>query len=258
MNALLAVDILTLFPEMFDGAFAYGVIGRAVKNGIVQINTHDIRKQSNDRHRTVDDYAFGGGPGMVMKPEPLAKSIEQVQTDNSHVVLLSPQGQLLDQTSISRLSNCGQLILICGRYEGVDERISQKYVDEEISIGDYVVTGGEIPAMVITDAVVRLVPGVVGKEESLLAESHSSGLLEHPHYTRPRRFADLEVPEILVSGNHAAVAKWRRRESLRRTLLRRPDLLHKEILDRDELTWLLAEEPNAAHQFLAKRDARTH
>ena len=243
---------------MFDRIFADGVIGRAVKNGIIKINIHDIRKQSNDRHRTVDDYAFGGGPGMIMKPEPLAKSIEQVKTDSSRVVLLSPQGQLLDQTSVSRLSNCGQLILICGRYEGVDERISQKYVNEEISVGDYVVTGGEIPAMVVTDAVVRLVPGVVGKQESLLDESHSSGLLEHPHYTRPRRFANLEVPEILISGNHAAVAKWRRQESLRRTLLRRPDLLHKEILDNDERNWLLQEEPTAARQFLTKEDNQKH
>ena len=250
MSARLRIDILTLFPDMFTGVFDHGVIGRARTSGIVEMGIYDIRDHAHDRHRTVDDYAFGGGPGMVMKPEPLAEAIEAVRHIGSHVVLLSPQGHPLNQASAARLAGLERLVLVCGRYEGVDERVREAYVDEELSIGDYVVTGGELPAMVVAEAVARLVPGVVGKEESLRSESHATGLLEHPHYTRPRMFADIEVPAILMSGNHGEVDKWRRRESLRRTLLRRPDLLVNQTLDDEERSWLLREEPAAAREFL--------
>jgi len=246
----LQIDILTLFPDMFAGVFDLGVVGRARETGIVEIGTRDIREFTHDRHRTADDYAFGGGPGMVMKPEPIAEAIESVRRDKSRIVLMSPQGALLDHAAAARLANQPHLVLLCGRYEGVDERVRQQFVDEEISIGDYVLTGGEIPAMVVTDAVVRLVPGVVGKADSVSAESHVAGLLEHPHYTRPRVFAGLPVPEVLTSGDHAAIERWRRRESLRRTLLRRPDLLRRQHLSPEEQAWLLAEEPDAAAQFL--------
>ncbi len=249
MSARLRVDILTLFPEMFASVFDHGVIGRARERGIVEVGIHDIRDYAHDRHRTVDDHAFGGGPGMVMKPEPLAEAINVVRQAASRVILMSPQGRLLNQAVAARLARLPRLVLVCGRYEGVDERVREVYVDEEISIGDYVVTGGELPAAVLTEAVARLVPGVVGKQESLVSESHACGLLEHPHYTRPRVFANIEVPEVLMSGNHREVDKWRRRESLRRTLLRRPDLLREEVLDDGERRWLMHAEPAAAREF---------
>jgi tRNA (guanine37-N1)-methyltransferase len=254
VSASLRIDILTLFPDMFANVFDHGVIGRALVNGIVELGFHDIRDHAHDRHRTVDDSTFGGGPGMVMKPEPLAEAITAVRKSDSHVVLMSPQGPLFDHAAASRLARLPRLVLVCGRYEGVDERVREAYVDEELSIGDYVLTGGELAAMVVTEAVTRLVPGVVGKGESLVSESHAAGLLEHPHYTRPRVFADIEVPEILLSGNHGAVEKWRRLESLRRTLLRRPDLLSAEPLAEDERSWLLREEPAAAKLF--RKDER--
>ena len=250
MGTALRIDILTLFPDMFASVFDHGVIGRALEKGIVELEIHNIRDRARDRHRTVDDYAFGGGPGMVLKPEPLAEAITEVRRAGARIVLMSPQGRLFDHAAALRLSRLPGLVLVCGRYEGVDERIREAYVDEEISIGDYVVTGGELPAMVVTEAVARLVPGVVGKEGSLVAESHATGLLEHPHYTRPRVFEDIEVPEILLSGNHGEVEKWRRRESLRRTLLRRPDLLRDVKLAEEERSWLLSEEPAAARKFL--------
>ncbi len=249
MSAGMRIDILTLFPEMFANVFDHGVMGRARERGIVDLGFHDIRDHAHDRHRTVDDYAFGGGPGMVMKPEPLADAITAVRESDSRVVLMSPQGPLFDHEAASRLARLPRLVLVCGRYEGVDERVRKAYVDEELSIGDYVMTGGELAAMVVTEAVARLVPRVVGKEESLVSESHAGGLLEHPHYTRPRVFADIAVPKILLSGNHGEVEKWRRLESLRRTLLRRPDLLRTEILDEGERSWLLREEPTAAKLF---------
>jgi tRNA (guanine37-N1)-methyltransferase len=249
LAARLQIDILTLFPDMFAEVFDLGVLGRAREAGIVEIGTHDIREFTHDRHRTADDYAFGGGPGMVMKPEPIADAIESVRRAVSRIVLLSPQGAPFDHAAAARLANQTHLVLLCGRYEGVDERVRQRLVDEEISIGDYVLTGGEIPAMVITDAVVRLVPGVVGKAESVSAESHVAGLLEHPHFTRPRDFAGMSVPEVLISGDHAAIEGWRRRESLRRTLLRRPDLLRQQHLSPEERAWLEAEEPGPAAAF---------
>lgn len=250
MATQLHIDLLTLFPTMFAGVFDQGVIGRAREAGIVEIELHDIREHSHDRHRTVDDYAFGGGPGMVMKPEPLAEAIESVRRAGSRVILMSPQGQLFDHAAAARLAESPHLILLCGRYEGIDERIREAYVDQELSVGDYVVTGGELPAMLVADAVVRLVPGVIGKAGSIHADSHVAGLLEHPHYTRPRVFQDRAVPEVLTSGDHAEIAGWRRRESLRRTLLRRPDLLRKQHLTAAEQDWLLIEEPAAAAAFV--------
>jgi tRNA (guanine37-N1)-methyltransferase len=249
LAARLQIDILSLFPEMFADVFDLGVVGRAREAGIVEIGTHDIRKFTHDRHRTADDYAFGGGPGMVMKPGPIAEAIESVRRAESRTILLSPQGAPFDHAAAVRLADRSHLVLLCGRYEGVDERVRERFVDEEISIGDYVLTGGEIPAMVVTDAVVRLVPGVVGKAESVSAESHVAGLLEHPHFTRPRDFSGLSVPEVLISGDHAAIERWRRRESLRRTLLRRPDLLRQQRLSLEEQAWLRAEEPDAAAAF---------
>jgi len=236
---------------MFSGPFEYSIIKRAVEQGLVNINIHNIRDYTHDRHHTTDDYAYGGGAGMIMKPEPIFEAVETVMsqvTDLAEkkysIILMTPQGRLFTQAVAAELSKYDWLLLICGRYEGVDERVREHLVTDEISIGDYVLTGGELPAMVITDAVVRLIPGVLGSGESLLYESHSSGLLEYPQYTRPEVFRGWEVPEILRSGNHAAIARWRREQSILRTARRRPDLLAKANLTEEErrrLTELLGE-----------------
>ena len=231
--------VLTIFPGMFDGPFEESIIGRARKKGLIVISIYDIRESAADRHRKVDDYTFGGGPGMVMKPEPLFKAVEAVRTsasltDGAPIVLLSPQGRPLTQSVAEELAQHHDLVLICGRYEGVDERVRQHLATDEISIGDYVVSGGELAAMVVIDAVSRLVPGVVGSIESTADDSFSSGLLEHPQYTRPAEFRGWAVPEVLLSGNHAEIALWRRRQSLRRTLLRRPDLLESAPLSEED------------------------
>jgi len=236
---------------MFSGPFEYSIIKRAVEQGLVNINIHNIRDYTHDRHHTTDDYAYGGGAGMIMKPEPIFEAVETVMsqvTDLAEkkysIILMTPQGRFFTQAVAAELSKYDWLLLICGRYEGVDERVREHLVTDEISIGDYVLTGGELPAMVITDAVVRLIPGVLGSGESLLYESHSSGLLEYPQYTRPEVFRGWEVPEILRSGNHAAIARWRREQSILRTARRRPDLLAKANLTEEErrrLTELLGE-----------------
>jgi len=238
------VDILTVFPEMVSGAIGHSILKRAQESGLVEIVVHDIRDFAHDRHRSTDDEPFGGGPGMVMKLAPLFEAVEHVrglavsEGESPLVVLTSPQGRKLDQAYARRLAELPWLVIICGHYEGVDERVRERLVDEELSIGDYVLTGGELPALVILDTVARLVPGVLGGEESAAQDSFSDGLLEHPHYTRPAEFRGWSAPEVLLSGHHAEIAKWRRRESLKRTFLRRPDLLETASLTEEDKTEL--------------------
>jgi tRNA (guanine37-N1)-methyltransferase len=231
------IDILTLFPEMFASPFGCGIFKRATEQGLVSMHVRNIRDYTHDRHHTVDDTPFGGGAGMVLKPEPIFESVEAVKAEwevpdagQMPVILLSPQGRLFSQLVAQELSRHSHMILICGRYEGVDERVAQYVATDEISIGDYVLSGGELAAMVIVDTVVRLLPGVVGSTESVLEESHTVGLLEYPQYTRPAMYRGWEVPPVLLSGNHAEIARWRRKQALLRTLQRRPELLSKAAL----------------------------
>jgi tRNA (guanine37-N1)-methyltransferase len=218
------IDVLTLFPRMFESPFAESIVSRARQASRLDLSFHDIRAWTTDRHHVVDDAPYGGGAGMVLKPEPLAKAIREVKGADGHVVLLSAQGRLFDQAAARRLAALPHLVLVCGHYEGVDERLVESDVDEELSIGDYVLTGGELGAMIVIDAVTRLVPGVIDAE-SLEHESHTEGLLEGPQYTRPPEWEGRKVPPVLTSGDHVAVAKWRRAESVRRTAERRADLL---------------------------------
>jgi tRNA (guanine37-N1)-methyltransferase len=223
------IDILTIFPEMFPNVLDASIIGRAKKDGLVDVVVHNVRDSALDAHRTVDDAPYGGGAGMVMKPDVLARAAEKVPEEGKKrlVVLLSAQGESFTQAIAKELADYDQLVLVCGRYEGVDERFVELFIDREISVGDYVTTGGEIPAMIVLDATVRLLPGVLGNAESLESESFSDGLLEYPHYTRPPEFMGLKVPEVLLNGNHKEIKKWRDEESLKRTKERRPDLLLK-------------------------------
>jgi len=225
------IDILTLFPEIFAAPLQASILGRALREGVAEVHVHDIRTYAKDKHQVVDDYAYGGGPGMVMKPEPLAAAIEGVRAmaGPGRTVLLTPQGRLLNQSIVDELAREPRLILVSGHYEGVDERVREHFVDDEISIGDYVLSGGEFAALVIIDAVVRRLPGTLGSAESLLEESHSDGLLEYPQYTRPAEFRGWRVPDILLSGNHGEIARWRRRQRVLRTAKRRPDLIEKAI-----------------------------
>jgi len=232
------IDILTLFPQMFQGPFSTGIFERAIDHGLVSINLHNIRDYTYDKHHTADDYAYGGGAGMILKPEPIFEALESIETDVKQeagdVILLTPQGRLFSQSIAYELSKYSRLILICGHYEGVDGRVAEHLVTDEISIGDYVLSGGELAAMVIVDAVVRLLPGVLGSEASLQDDSHVAGLLEYPQYTRPAVYREWPVPEVLLSGNHAQVSKWRREQAIRRTLERRPELLDKASLSLEE------------------------
>ena len=234
------IDILTLFPQMFQGPFGTGIFERAIDNKLVSINLHNIRDYTHDKHHTADDYAYGGGAGMILKPEPIFEALESIETDikpgggDLPIILLTPQGRLFSQQIAHELSRCSRLILICGHYEGVDERVAEHLVTDEISIGDYVLSGGELAAMVVVDAVVRLLPGVLGSEASLEDDSHVTGLLEYPQYTRPAVYREWSVPEVLLSGNHAQVSKWRREQAIRRTLERRPELLDKASLSLEE------------------------
>jgi tRNA (guanine37-N1)-methyltransferase len=220
----LVIDVLTLFPKMFESPFAESIVARARQSERLDLRVRDIRTWTSDRHHVVDDAPYGGGAGMVMKPEPLAKAIREMKGPDGHVVLLSAQGKVFDQMAAQRLAARPHLVLVCGHYEGVDERVIESLVNEELSVGDYVLTGGELGAMIVIDAVTRLVPGVIDAE-SLSHESHTDGLLEGPQYTRPPEFDGKKVPAVLMSGDHGAVAKWRRAESIRRTAERRPDLL---------------------------------
>lgn len=218
------IDVLSLFPAMFASPFAESIVARARQAGALDLRLHDIRSWATDRHRVVDDAPYGGGAGMVLKPEPLSRAIRAVRAEGARVVLLSAQGRLFDQAAAHRLASLPQLVLVCGHYEGVDERVIESDVDEELSVGDVVLTGGELPAMLVIDAVTRLLPGVIDAE-SLDRESHTGGLLEGPQYTRPPEFEGRPVPAVLVSGDHAAVSLWRRAQAIRRTIERRPELL---------------------------------
>ena len=232
-------DILTLFPGLFKPFLEEGVLGRAVKKGLLDIRLTDIRSFADGRHKVTDDRPYGGGNGMVMKPGPIYQALQSIQRDdNASVILLTPQGRRFDQSLAWELSSKSQIILICGRYEGVDERIISGHVDLELSIGDYVLSGGELGALAVLDAVSRLIPGVLGGERSNLEDSFEDGLLEHPHFTRPRNFMGKEVPEVLLSGDHEKIRVWRRRESLKRTLLKRPDLLECKALGQEDLALL--------------------
>lgn len=235
---MMRFDVLTLFPDMFEAVLGDSIIGRARKNGIIEINAINIRDFSKDKHRKVDDYPYGGGAGMVMTPQPIYDaylSIAQKLSYKPRVIYLSPQGRLLNQNIVRELSKEEHLVLLCGHYEGIDERIIEEIVDEELSIGDYVLTGGELPAMVLIDSVSRMVPGVLSGEESYSQESHYQGLLEYPQYTRPYEFNGRKVPDVLISGHHANIEKWRRQESIRRTREKRPDLYEKLKPDMEDI-----------------------
>jgi len=236
-------DIVTIFPGMVAAGLKEGVVGRAVERGVLDVGIHDLREFTADRHRSVDDVPYGGGPGMVMKPEPLVKAVEHVRATRGRpdrVLILSPQGTVLTQRGAEDISRLQHVALICGRYEGMDERVGALVGAEELSIGDYVLSGGELAALIVIDVVGRLVPGVVGDEQSVVEESFSRGLLDYPHYTRPAAFGGVKVPDVLLSGHHAEVRRWRLKAALARTLERRPDLLHAAALG-DEARALLDE-----------------
>jgi len=259
----LTIDIVTIFPDFFSGPFDYGMIRRARQMGTLELRVHDLRKYTDDRHRTVDDRPFGGEEGMVLKPEPLFRAVADLQSDESRspgrVVLLSAQGQMFRQNQAADLAQCGRLVLLCGRYEGVDERVAEHLADQELSIGDYVLSGGELAAAVVVDTIARLLPGVLGNANSAVRESFTIsadvdmdgvdqlagdrvGILDCPHYTRPAMFEfagkQMEVPAALLSGNHKQIEEWRRRRALEKTFKNRPELLQKNVLDRQQQGWL--------------------
>jgi tRNA (guanine37-N1)-methyltransferase len=235
------IDVLTLFPEMFEGVFGHSILKKAADQKAAQYNVVNFRDYADNKHKTVDDYPYGGGAGMVLKPQPIFDAVENVKASSTakpRVILLCPQGERYDQKKAEELAAEEHLIFICGHYEGYDERIRKHVVTDEISIGDFVLTGGELGAMVIIDSVVRLLPGVLGNQESHQKDSFSTGMLEHPHYTRPADFRGLKVPDVLVSGNHAHIEEWRVKQSLKRTYTRRPDLLDHIELTETEKKWL--------------------
>ncbi|NLJ78555.1 MAG: tRNA (guanosine(37)-N1)-methyltransferase TrmD [Tissierellia bacterium] len=232
------IDVLTLFPELFDVFRRWSIISRAIEQDILSLNTINIRDFSHDKHKRVDDYPFGGGPGMVMRPEPIDRAISSIRTEDSVVIYLSPQGRTHDQQLANALSEKEHLILLCGHYEGVDSRVVDNLVDMEVSIGDYVLTGGEIPALVLIESVIRLLPGTLASEESYIDESHYDGILEHNQYTRPRSFKGFNVPEVLLSGDHGRIAKWRKYSALKNTYIKRPDLLEGIDLAEEEADML--------------------
>jgi tRNA (guanine37-N1)-methyltransferase len=219
------IDVLTLFPGMFTGPLDESIIARARRAGLLQLTVHQLRDFTHDRHRTVDDRPFGGGPGMLLKPEPIFEAVEKLATTRTRIILLSPAGRMFNQAIARQLAAVDELLIITGHYEGFDERVRQRLAHDELSIGDYVLTNGALPAMVIVDAVTRLLPGALGDDQSAQEESFSHGLLEYPQYTRPAEFQGMKVPEVLLSGNHAEIAKWRAEQARRRTEERRPDLL---------------------------------
>ncbi|WP_022948892.1 tRNA (guanosine(37)-N1)-methyltransferase TrmD [Methylohalobius crimeensis] len=230
-------DVVTLFPEMVESALRFGVAGRARERGLMQLMLWNPRDFTHDRYRTVDDRPYGGGPGMVMQVQPLRDAIRAARVGAEtapRVVYLSPQGKRLDQKAVVRFAGMERLVLVAGRYEGIDERLIESEIDEEWSIGDYVLSGGELPALVVIDSVTRLLPGVLNDAESARQDSYMAGLLDHPHYTRPEEFADRRVPEVLLSGDHAAIARWRRKQALGKTWLKRPDLLQDQALTAED------------------------
>jgi tRNA (guanine37-N1)-methyltransferase len=235
------VDVITIFPRMVEAGLAEGVVGRARTAGLMDIVVHNLRDFTTDKHHVVDDVPFGGGPGMVMKPEPFFAALNAIRAARGVpdvVALMTPAGERFTQDGARRLASIGHLVLLCGRYEGIDERVREALASEEISIGDYVLSGGEVPALVVIDAVARLVPGVVGDGQSVEADSFTRGLLDYPHYTRPAEYEGRQVPEVLLSGHHAEIRRWRREAALQRTVERRPDLLATADLDADEREWL--------------------
>jgi len=233
---------LTLFPQMFDGLLNCSIIGRARERGLVDIRLHDIRGYTHDKHHVVDDYPYGGGAGMVLKPEPIFEAVESIKMELGlsavPTILLTPQGRLFTQGTARELAGYQHLILICGHYEGVDERVAEHLVNDELSIGDYLLSGGEVAAMAVMDCVVRLLPGALGSEVSLVEESHIGGLLEYPQYTRPPVYRGLAAPSVLLSGDHGEIARWRRKQSLLRTAKRRPDLIEKIVLSPEDKSLL--------------------
>lgn len=244
-------DVFTLFPEVMEPYLSASVLGKAISSGKIEVQLHNPRDYTSDRHRTTDDLPYGGGGGMIMKPEPIFSAVEEVlggQMGTVKVVLMTPQGRVFDQELAVELAKEARLAVICGRYEGVDERVREHLATVEISVGDYVLTGGELPALMLIDAVGRLLPGVLGDENASLRDSHGRGLLEYPHYTRPVQFRGWEVPEVLRSGDHKRVADWRRRESLLRTARRRPDLIESADLSVQEVEWLESEMQNEGVQ----------
>ncbi len=249
------IDILTLFPEMFSDFIDTSIIGRAVNNNIVTINCINIRDFSKDKHKRVDDYPFGGGAGMVMSPEPIYDAINSVKSKDSKIIYLTPKGRTYSQEIANDLSLKEHIILLCGHYEGIDNRVIENYIDDEISIGDYVLTGGEIAAMAVVDSVVRLLPGVLNNHESYMDESHFNGLLEYPQYTRPRIFNGMEVPEILLSGHHEKINKWRKYQSLKITYERRPDLIEARSLDKEQQKMLKDIAEKAMDKSVADNEA---
>ncbi|MFC4798193.1 tRNA (guanosine(37)-N1)-methyltransferase TrmD [Neobacillus sp. GCM10023253] len=239
---MMQIDILTLFPEMFTGVLGSSILSKAAEKSAVQYNVVNFREFSDNKHSSVDDYPYGGGAGMVLKPQPIFDAVasltEQANSSRPRIILLCPQGERYSQRKAEELAGEEHLIFICGHYEGYDERIREYLVTDEISIGDYVLTGGELGAMVVIDSVVRLLPEVLGNQESHMKDSFSTGLLEHPHYTRPADFRSMKVPDILLSGNHKLIEEWRNKETLRRTLLRRPDLFEQVELTPEQQKWL--------------------
>lgn len=230
-------DIVTIFPRMVQTMLDEGVLGRAIARGVLDVRVRNLRDYTDDRHRVVDDVPYGGGPGMVLKPEPLFRAVEAIEAERGRpgaVILTSPQGRRFDHREAERLSRLGHVVVLCGRYEGVDERVRERLATDELSIGDYVLTGGEYAALIIVDAVARWCPGVVGDDESVASDSFVRGLLDFPHYTRPAEFRSMPVPPVLLSGHHGEIARWRKREAVRRTLERRPDLIDCADLDDEE------------------------
>ncbi len=246
-------DIVTIFPRMIEGALAEGILARAIQRELLTVRARDLREFTEDRHRTVDDVPYGGGPGMVLKPEPLFRAVEAIEQEHGApqaVVMVSPHGRRFTQEEAGRLASLDHVVILCGRYEGIDDRVRENLATEELSIGDYVLSGGELPALVIVDAVARLIAGVVGDEDSVAGDSFSRGLLDFPHFTRPAEFREWKVPDVLISGHHGEIRKWRKRRALELTLTRRPELLADAELDVEEqeiLRELMQRKKGAAH-----------
>lgn len=242
INDYLEINILTIFPNMFTGPFSESILNRAQEKGLIKINLIDLRDFTSDKHKTVDDYSYGGGPGMVLKPQPIWDAVEVIKKNKSKlplkIIITSAQGKIFNQEMAKDLSKEKRLLIICGRYEGIDERIPRLLDAEEVSIGNFVVSGGELPAMLMVDVISRMIPGVLGKEESMVNDSFYNEYLDYPHYTRPGEFKGFKVPEILLSGNHKEIEKWRSRQSLLRTLIRRPEIFANKKLSKNELDLL--------------------